>query len=44
MYKLPILNLKKKTSSEVAQIKSILSVFGINYKEIFEKHGRTKKG
>jgi len=39
MYKLPVFNLKKKTSCEVAQIKSLSSVFGINYKEIFEKHG-----
>ena len=28
----------------MAQIKSILSVFGINYKEIFEKHGHKNKG
>ena len=28
----------------MAQIKSILSVFGINYKEIFEKYGHKNKG
>lgn len=33
-----------KSSFEVTQIKSILSVFGINYKEIFEKHGHKNKG
>jgi hypothetical protein len=32
-----------KMSFELAQIKSILSVFGINYKEIFEKHGHKKR-